>query len=240
MKSRIMSVALAVVALAGAAAGCGGGSGPKVEKKISVGQDPSDVVAAYGAVWVVNDDAVGRIDPKKNALALSKFIFAGQGAGSIAAGSNLLWVAANISNEVDVIDPSTNKVVKRIRTAASELTYGDGAVWVTQPGGATIQRIDPVKQQLVGPKVPVGHQPAGLAAGNGAVWVTNQADSTVTRVDSKTNKVVATIKVGANPTDVAIGEGGVWVTNANNATVSRIDPATYKVAATIKMKGRTP
>src|SRR4051794_10263015 len=109
VKRRIVLTMLAAAALALVAAACGN-SGPKVEKKITVGQDPSDVVAAYGAVWVVNDDAVGCVDPKTNALALSKFIFAGQGAGSIAAGSNLLWVAANISNEVDVIDPSTNKV----------------------------------------------------------------------------------------------------------------------------------
>src|SRR2546428_8196280 len=70
------AVSLLVTAvLAALGAGCGGGDGaPKIDKVIPVGQNPTDLIAAYGSVWVVNGDAVARVDPKTNALQLKKFI----------------------------------------------------------------------------------------------------------------------------------------------------------------------
>ena len=111
-------------------AGCGGGGGPKVEKRIAVGQDPSDVIAAYGAVWVVNDDALAKVDPDSNSLALDKFIIVGDGANGIAAGANTLWVSCAIQGTVVLIDPKTNKVAGRVRVVSrpTGVAFGEGAV----------------------------------------------------------------------------------------------------------------
>lgn len=220
------------------ATGCGGG-GLKVDQRIAVGQDPSNVVAAYGSVWVVNDDAVAKVNPDTNALALKKFIIAGDGANGIAAGGNLLWVSAAIQGTVVIIDPKANKVVGRIPVASRPIAvaYGEGAVWVAEGGTDKVQRVDPVKRRALKPLIQVQYGPNSLAVGDGAVWVANQFSYTVSRIDPATNKVVATIKVGIQPTDVAIGEGGVWVANSNSNSVSRIDPKTNKVVATIKISG---
>ena len=61
-------------------------------------------------IWVVNGDAVGKVDPKTNALALNKFIPTDEGAEGIAAGGNAIWVACAIGQSVVEIDPKTRSV----------------------------------------------------------------------------------------------------------------------------------
>jgi len=232
-----------LVAALAVAAGCGGGSDkPGIDKVIPVGQDPTDLVAAFGSIWVVNGDAVARVDPKTNALQLKMFVPTAEGADGIAAGGGRIWVPCAISASVVGINPTINKVDRNIKVLSrpTAATYGFGSVWVSQGGNDRIQRVDPVKKKAITPPIDVSFGPAGLEAGYGAVWVPNQFKYTVSRVDPNTDKVVATIPVGVQPTDVAVGEGAVWVANSNSDSVTRIDPRTNKVVATIPLKGNNP
>src|ERR1700704_2680489 len=120
--NRLLALAvslLAAAALVALGAGCGGGgSTPKIDKVITVGENPTDVVTAFGSVWVVNGDAVARVDPKTNALQLKKFIPTAEGANGIAAGGNRIWVACALSASVVEIDPNINQVVANIPAAS--------------------------------------------------------------------------------------------------------------------------
>ena len=223
------------VALTALGSACGGGdSGPEIDKTIPVGQDPTDVVAAYGSVWVVNGGAVARVDPEQNALALKTPIVTGEAPDAIAAGGDRVWVAHTLGRSVAGIDPRTNRVVESVQVAsrATDVIYGEGSVWASLGAAHKVQRVDPVKRRAITPTIDTGLGPAGLAVGAGAVWVANQFDYTVSRIDPATNEVAATIKVGIQPTDLAMGEGALWVT--------RIDPATNKVVATIRLEGINP
>jgi ABC-type transport system substrate-binding protein/DNA-binding SARP family transcriptional activator len=98
--------------------------------------------------------------------------------------------------------------------------------------------LDPVTGHIAA-HVPVGSEPAGIAAGAGSIWVTNGADGTVTRIDPHGPHVEQTLVVGSAPAGVAYGAGAIWVADALDGSVSRIDPLANEVVQTISI-GRRP
>src|SRR5689334_24930641 len=73
VKLRALVIALlAFVAAVLVAAGCGGSDKSNITV-IQVGEGPTDLAAAFGSIWVVNGDAVTRVDPKTNAVQLKQF-----------------------------------------------------------------------------------------------------------------------------------------------------------------------
>ena len=131
--------------------------------------------------------------------------------------------------------PNYGPIVKKtIRTDAKPcgVVEGFGAMWVTNYGSATLQRIDPQTNRVTG-SVKVGENPCGLAVGAGAVWVNGYGTNSVERVDPTTLTLVKHITVGNAPYDVLFAEGSVWTTNQGDGNVMRIDPATDTVVATI-------
>ena len=230
-------------ALVALGAACGGGDdGPKIDRWIPVGQDPTDVVTAYGAVWTVNGGGLARVDPEKNALALKQLILTGEAPDAVAAGGNRIWVAHTLGRSVTGVDPRTNKAVESVKVAsrATDVAYGEGSVWASLGPGHKVQRVDIERRRAIVPTIDTGLGPAGLAVGEGAVWVANQFDYTVSRIDPATNKVAATIKVGVQPTDVAIGEGAVWVSQTDSRTLARIDPEENKQTDEIPLSDDSP
>ncbi len=167
-------------------------------------------------------------------VAIPIFAF-GQG-GS---GEEALDAAAG--NSVGFIDPATNRLLADVSvgTTPTDVTAGEGAVWVTNAADGTVDRIDPVTH-TVRQTIPVGNGPDGIAVGAGSVWVANGLDGTVSRIDPRSNLVTQrSIPVGNGPSGIAVGMGAVWVVNRDDATLSRIDPVTGKVAKTFTV-GASP
>lgn len=154
---------------------------------------------------------------------------------------------------VDGLSPQPSK-----RGSASELAYGEGAVWaLTCDSGCSgdrrnsrgsALRIDPASGEVLA-SVSLSN-PSKVAVGEGGVWVISSWDDTVTRIDPASSQVVATIELELPfavcescpgprdflPYDVAVGEGAVWVDTARGV-VARIDPATNDVAEMIRVPG---
>jgi DNA-binding beta-propeller fold protein YncE len=116
------------------------------------------------------------------------------------------------------LDPKTRKIIARIDLGFSplsplngrvELAVGAGGVWIADPLGDSVTRIDPVTNRPNG-TFPTGRQPSAIAVGEGAIWVANSRDGTVTRYDPKTADI-ATIRVGGTPVGLTVGQGAVWV-----------------------------
>jgi YVTN family beta-propeller protein len=104
---------------------------------------------------------------------------------------------------------------------------------VTNSGDGTVSVIDGAGLAAT---IPVGSQPAGVAAGSaGIAYVANSGDGTVSVIDVATSAVTATITVGSQPVGVAAdpAAGMAYVTNSGDGTVSVIDVATSAVTATI-------
>jgi DNA-binding SARP family transcriptional activator/ABC-type branched-subunit amino acid transport system substrate-binding protein/streptogramin lyase len=181
------------------------------------------VAVTDAAVWVVNPDlSVSRIDPRTNRVVAG---VAGVRAVSIAAGEGEVWVV-NDQGEVVEIDPRTNVASKPIPVAAESLTalaVGAGAVWVTDPVGGSVWRIDPDPEPILRTiRLEVGVH--GVAFGEGAVWATNELADEVYRIDPDTNEARVVSRMAA-PRGVAVGEGGVWVTSAGPPSAEEALPA---------------
>jgi DNA-binding SARP family transcriptional activator/ABC-type branched-subunit amino acid transport system substrate-binding protein len=179
-----------------------------------VGQDSlrPHIAVTDAAVWVVNPDlSVSRIDPRTNRVVAG---VAGVGAVSIAAGEGEVWIV-NDGGEVVEIDPRTNAASKPIPVAAESLTVlavGAGAVWVADPLGGSVWRIDPDPDPILR-TIPLEVGVAGVAFGEGAVWATNEISDEVYRIDPETNEARVVSQMSA-PRGIAVGEGAVWVTAA--------------------------
>jgi YVTN family beta-propeller protein len=101
------------------------------------------------------------------------------------------------------------------------------AAVVAAPNNAV--RIDPATYELDA-AVPVGTDPAAVAAGGGLVWVANRRDGSVTVVDPGTNRVQETIPasgswpVGPGGPGLAFAGGSIWVADADQQRVARAEP----------------
>lgn len=116
-----------------------------------------------------------------------------------------------------------------IADPAGGVAAGRGAVWASDPGAGTVERIDPTTGDRV-QSIRVGRDPTGLAIGAGAVWVANSGDGTVSRIDPQTY-ATRTIRVGNGPGPIAFGDGKVWVANVADGTLQGINPVSLGLSA---------
>jgi ABC-type branched-subunit amino acid transport system substrate-binding protein/DNA-binding beta-propeller fold protein YncE len=153
-------------------------------------------------------------------------------------------------NGVAAIDPGSEQEAEFVEMAGapSNVTVGNGAVYVLNADGRTISRIDPKTKAIAG-RVESPGGATDIAAGAGAVWVgTGEGQGgnwtdTVHRIDAATN-LTRTVHLPRNLsggdrfdlnsgfTQMAIGAGAVWVTGGGG--VARLDPRTGALVATVK------
>jgi streptogramin lyase len=150
---------------------------------------------------------------------------------------------------IGVVDPATNELVADIPLGftSSLMAAGPGYIWVVDPEGNTLTRIDPDTMEIVPPTrgIPAsGGIPVGLAVGEGSVWVAvNQGRTLVVleigpalgdlrRTITLHEAEVGSLSVERETVVLAIGEGSVWALERARGEVTRIDPAT-DVAAPI-------
>ncbi len=113
---------------------------------MTVHAQPRFLAAGEGAVWVLNqaDGTVSRIDPSTNEVVATIDVGVPGPGGDIAAGEGAVWVrATNVL--LSVIDPKTNKVIKRFGPAQGSggVRAGDGSVWVSAHDVNKVWRLNP-------------------------------------------------------------------------------------------------
>jgi YVTN family beta-propeller protein len=77
----------------------------------------------------------------------------------------------------------------------------------------------------VGPAIPVGTKPVGIAVGKAAIWVSNRDAATVTHLRADGTLAHPAIPVAEKPSGLVVNYGKVWVTNAGKDSVTPIDPS---------------
>jgi virginiamycin B lyase len=157
----------------------------RVVAEIPLDGVPNAVAASPSAVWVATTGGrVVVVDPKRDRVAGS--VNAGGGAllgfsQTIALGAGGVWLAEPFAEQVVRIDPTSRRVVARITAgAATNLSVGQGAVWVVSSRG--LLRIDPGDQRVV-TAVPAAELRLTLlvTTGGGAVWAAGW--NSVARID---------------------------------------------------------
>jgi len=151
-------------------------------------------------------------------------------AASWAQAAPLAYIANFGSNNVSVIDTTSNTVLTTIPVGSSPYavaaTPNGTRVYVTNANGNSTSVIDTATQSVV---ATVGTSfPYGVAASNTRAYVVGTRSNSVFVIDTSTNGVIATVVIAINPVGTR-----VYVTNQNANTVTVIDTTSNTVTATI-------
>ena len=124
-----------------------------------------------GAVWLASPftEELLRFDTRgRRAIALGSGSFP----SDVAVGEGGVWVTDSLHDTVIEIDPSRNRIVRRVPVGRDPIAVavGSGAVWVADDLGGTVSRIDPRTGRVT--TFRVGPHPRNIAVGEGGVWVT--------------------------------------------------------------------
>jgi YVTN family beta-propeller protein len=138
-----------------------------------------------------------------------------------------------------VIDPNTNAIADAVDLGfkSNLIAAGEGYVWVVDPNGGTLWRIDPKTREKSGFGIAVGAGtiPFGLAVGEGSVWVAvlRGTKQVVLELGPEVGDLRDTIPYGEeteapvlsrlNP--LAVGNGAVWAIDSAVGGVWRIEPS---------------
>jgi branched-chain amino acid transport system substrate-binding protein len=183
------------------------------------GRSPGErhVAVGEGSIWVLNpNQTLARVDPLTNRVIAT---VPSLKATTVATGLGSAW-AIDLDSSLVRISPRTTTVTARIRLPAASLdgiAVGAGAVWLTDPFGGSVWRIDP--DPLVTRTIPVGIGVTAIAVGMGAVWASNDWADTISRIDPGTNRVTNVIPI-RSPQDVTVGAGVVWASTKALAPAS--------------------
>src|SRR3989442_6510409 len=112
-----------------------------------------------------------------------------------------------------------------------------GSLWVADPNGGAILRIDPAAGTVVD-RIPVSGEPGAMATGGGSIWVATTQPGGVKRIDVATDAVTETIPLGINPSAIAYGVGSVWVADPSDESLIELDPVTDTVRETVTLTTR--
>jgi DNA-binding SARP family transcriptional activator/ABC-type branched-subunit amino acid transport system substrate-binding protein len=186
------------------------------------GMEQQLIAVTDDAVWVVNpDETVSRIDPRTSRIVARVTDVRASG---IAAGEDGVWIIDE--RGITEIDPETSAIARRTRVAAESLTslaVGGGAVWVADPVGGSVWRVD-AGPENVQRTIPLELGVSWVAFGEGALWATNEVAGTVHRIEPSTYRARVVSRMAA-PGGVAVGERGVWVTSAGQPSTDAALPA---------------
>jgi YVTN family beta-propeller protein len=210
---------------------------------VPVGDGPLDAVAGGGSIWVLNssDGTFARIDSSTEKVIAAARSVGGTPTG-VAYGAGSVWVTTEFGNtggdrgSVLRFDPSGGqpKNVIVVGNGVASISFGDGAIWVTNTITNKLSRIDPDANAIVA-TIPVGNSPQAVVAGGGFVWVANTLDNSVWKIDEKTNRVTSRVTLLSPPTSLALEGTTLWVLSETGNTVSKVDTSSGTTVATISV-----
>jgi len=156
------------------------------------------------------------------------------------------YIANSISNNVSVINTTTNAVIATIpvgQTPTSVSVSPDGTrVYVTNQRSNTISVINTATNSVISTIAVAAFSPTSVSVSPDGklLYVVNLNSNNVLVFSTTTNTVLATIGVGGYPVGIAISPDGsmVYVANSSN-TISVIDASTDQVKTSIPV-GNSP
>lgn len=191
-----------------------------------------------GSVWVPQFETykVARVAP---ATGIVRSRADATGPTDLGAAGGDVWVLEHRSTSLLRLDGDTGRRVTSISfeaRAPERMAVGSGAVWVTDPLGWIVVRVEtraPHRTREVAMPGGGDTMPGNIAAGGGFIWVAT-IQRHLLRIDPRTNTVTGAVAItprcGRPRTgcvlDVAYGLGSVWVGDTRSSEVVRIGPTT--------------
>lgn len=182
-------------------------------------------------------DTLAKIETKGNKMGEPLFGLSQPCSGAVNAFKSL-WVPQCGSKSVARMESKKGEITKTLSIGASEIDGGIAAtsdsVWVLTDKKATLSRIDPETNAVVGEvRLPTGC--GQLMTAENSLWALCPNQDKLYRINPATNLIDQRIEVSANPTAVLSAEGSLWVLGAKEGKIDRIDPKTNKIVKTIEL-----
>lgn len=186
---------------------------------------------------------VWRLSPGKRVLEPAEFSGYGTGYENLApvAAAGSLWVSCCLGGGALLrVDPATERVLARIRSAEEVLAEGPGFVWasfrswppkVTAPplcSRTCPRRID-TETNASAPIAAPRFVPGDFAFANGAIWASAPEENAIVRLDPATGKELGRVDIGARPGALASANDALWVSLTGGSAVARYDLETGDV-----------
>jgi sugar lactone lactonase YvrE len=192
-----------------------------IAHRVAVPGQPEGIVSAFGAVWVVRQQArkLTRISPTGE---LGTSYPLGTEPRLVTASSTDLFVADVTDGTITRIDPRTGQrtVSKQVCDGAQDMADAHGTLWVTCTRSDTVVAVDEQRLQVIH-KLTVKNEPDGIRIADGHVFVVTTAGPTVYELPAdgagKVQRLVVLGKGGelfdrAND-DLVVAGGAVWVSD---------------------------
>ena len=147
----------------------------------------ANLTFAETSLWLTcPDNKVLRINPATNLI--DKRIDVGANPVSLVSGQGAIWVFCGKEGKIDRLDPKTDKVTKSIELLTPDTTgalaFGEGFLWVTQPG-FPLTRIDVTAEKEKVVQQFWGEGGGAILSSAGALWISNLNSGTISRIDPK-------------------------------------------------------
>jgi outer membrane protein assembly factor BamB len=200
---------------------------PRVLATFGVGENPTDLVGAFGAVWTFDraDGTLLRVDPGSRKVTAR--VAVGDDA-RVAAGPDAVYTADIVSGTVTRVDPQTARATARRRLGVAQAVLpliDAGRLWAVGVDGAA--RLDPA---TLAPQATIalhgGFKATGWALVAGDLWAL-QADGRLHHFDAATG---APRKAAGAPRGLGrLFSSGGAVFGLYGDHVLRLDPASGRV-----------
>jgi streptogramin lyase len=199
------------------------------------------------AIWACGANGVLRVDPASNEVVAEIELKVARVFSYLPSADGAVWALAGeqtLANELVRIDPADNSVARSypLDFDAEGMSYGEGALWLTDTSGGSLWRFDPVTEELTQHTTGLA-EPGSSAVGGGSVWLAVNAgeegrqtgvDSTLVRIDPTTGDVEREFDTGGTLYEGMLyaSDEAVWV-RASQPFLTRIDPVTNEITQTL-------
>jgi DNA-binding SARP family transcriptional activator len=194
----------------------------RAKRTFAVGRLPRGLALGYGAAWVadVTDETVSRVTVDGDVVTIGL----GTTPTAIAVGPVGVWVIAESEGTLAHLEPSTGRILNRVRLrpGLTDIAEGFGSVWVTNGEAGTLTRVDARHTDRI-TTVSGLSRPTGIAVDGRSVWVAERTARRLVRIDPRTMRVIDRVPVNLPPGELAAAGGAIWGTHEGAGAVFRFD-----------------
>jgi len=193
---------------------------------------------AFGAGRKIPPSGVKEFQVPFRSLKPSATFKIGRTADWVLVTDDAVWVGGSRPYSVQRIDPSTNRVVAKIRLpgeACSGLAFGFGSIWVPICGkSAALARVD-VDTNKISAILPFGAAgaEAGITASSDSIWVVSDNKGTLTRIDPRSNTRRQHIAIPPGSYNPLFSDGMIWITGVDSNVLTVVDASSGDVLTSL-------
>jgi virginiamycin B lyase len=201
------------------------------------------LIQSSGAERKIAQPGVKEVQVPFQSLKPSATFKIGKTADWVLVTDDAVWVGGSKPYSVQRIDPSTNKIVAKIRLpgeACSGLAFGFGSVWVPVCGkSARLARVG-VNTNEISAILPFGTAgaEAGITASSDSIWIVQDKKGTLARVDPRSNTIRQRISIPPGSYNPIFSDGMIWITGVDDDVLTIVDASSGNVLTSLPIGPR--